>query len=305
MNKKNIVIYICIIIVVLTFVLKPRLVHATCSNTIAKVYNALIVVAKTISNPSEASVFIHTMYEVLFNRDITPCDDNGSPIDAPIFDPNNPYPTTDPNASIQGPLPPIGNNSNERAFHYASKISPKIDICNYWGSPYYCKHTNTVNCDAEDSQCGLISSRLRKGEDGGTSQTGLYWCATYTEDVTRFALGRNINITEYVIGQTTAWKNNGFPYFAYYSTTTESQKKEILQTIKPGCLMFQMESVTVHQAGKQHVAVVMEVDINSFGDGWIRTLDANGPGRISSYDSNTWVLSAPWMKTNVSFGCLP
>ncbi len=289
MNKKNLAIYICIIIVVFSIFLRPATVHGECANVMAKVYDAIVTASKSMKNPAEITSFLDIMRDILLNPNVTPCDENGNPIAVPTGDPNAPIPTIDPNAPTPGP---INGDLNAKAYYCASQISPHLELCKMWGYGGYCRLVDTVNCNTIDS----------------TYRTGLtdptrYWCTNLVIDSVSMAHQQpksTFGLSESVVGQTSNWKSKGWPYYDYFHGDHEA----ILKTIKPGCAMFMMSEFEVHN-GHEHVAVVKSIDLDQYGNGSVHTLDANGPVKESTYQVHSWnFVPVSYLYPEISYGCL-
>lgn len=292
MNKKTIAIYISIIIVVGTLLFRPSVARGECAGTIYKIYDALVDSAQTIRNPEDAKNFLARMYDILFNREITQCDENGNPISVPLSGPDiteGPTPTVDPNAPTPGP---INGDLNAKAYSCASQISPHLQLCKMWNYGGYCRLVDTVNCNGIDS----------------TNRTGLtdptrYWCTNLVKDAVSMAYGQpqsTFNLSESVVGQTSNWKAKGWPYYSYFYGNHE----DVLKKVKPGCAMFMMSEYEVHN-GHEHVAVLKSVDLDQYGNGTVRTLDANGPVKESQYQVHNWdFVPVSYLYPQISYGCL-
>lgn len=289
MNIKNITIYICIIIVFGVLLLRPQIARGECADSMAKVYDALVAAAKSVNNPNDAKDFLTRMYDILFNRELIPCDENGNPIDVSINDPDGPIPTTDPNAPTPGP---INGDLNEKAYYCASQISPHLELCKMWGYGGYCRLVDTVNCNTIDST----------KRDGLTNPTR-YWCTNLVIDSVSMAHQQpksTFGLSESVVGQTANWKSKGWPYYSYFHGNHE----QVLKTVKPGCAMFMMSTYEVHN-GREHVAVLKSVELDQYGNGTVRTLDANGPVKESQYQVHNWdFVPVSYLYPQISYGCL-
>jgi hypothetical protein len=232
------------------------------------------------------------MYSILFNRELTQCDENGNPIAAPTIDPNAPIPTIDPNAPTPGPIVPPDGDLNAKAFYCASQISPHLQLCKMWDYGGFCRLVDTVNCNN-------INSTKR---DGLTDPTR-YWCTNLVKDAVSMAYGQpqsTFNLSESVVGQTSNWKSKGWPYYSYFYGNHE----QVLKTVKPGCAMFMMSTYEVHN-GHEHVAVLKSVELDQYGNGTVRTLDANGPVKESQYQVHNWdFVPVSYLYPQISYGCL-
>lgn len=157
--------------------IKPRTVEGVCASTVSRVYEALVLSAATISNPAEAKNYLLVLYNILFNRELTPCDENGNPTTPPPTDPNvtaGPTPTTDPNA----PTPQPGNPGDWPFFcqldpqvQDSSIASIRDNGCGPTGmSMIYCKLTGKDN--QSKWGCDYKPSEMAKAfKDGYTNMT--------------------------------------------------------------------------------------------------------------------------------------
>lgn len=261
--------------------------YAICPSNALRVISILTDVSTRGGGSSESLNLVIERIRSL----ITSCE--GDPIDPSITPPpEGPFPT----------LVEPGGNASARALSYAAQLSPLLE-------KYKCieRHGNTEVFCRNRSNFGTtkIKSRYRLGfTDGfGNDKNGRYWCATFTGDVMNMVVGKNLSLSESVLFQAQNWRELNYPFYHYYKG---GQEKEILNTIKPGCLMFYMASLTQHISG--HVAIVNYINLDAKGNGRLITYDANGPYRESHYTLNKWLFdrdASPWMEKHVAFGCLP
>ncbi|GEM_PF-4382662 len=183
------------------------------------------------------------------------------------------------------------SNSNS-VVYWASLISGKLEpgsTCNN----DWCRMVTKISN-------GSTTSTYREGYNDGTGSTGRYWCTTFAKDSFTLAgkIGPN---TESVATMVSYWENSRSSlYYPYFSS---NDKEKILESIAPGCLLF---DETTHRTftGDEHVAVVEKINIydQPSGTGEVVTFDGNRNIKEWHYPFENWQIHNN--KYNfVSFGC--
>lgn len=113
--------------------------------------------------------------------------------------------------------------------------------------------------------------------------TGLYWCTYAIVDAYNLAgrPGLTISGDGGVVQMAIDWRSlPGFTYVEYQ----QADHLAALSKVKPGyAIFFEAVRDTPTSDGEEHVAMVTNISVNSHGDGSLSTIDANGPGRSTTY----------------------
>ncbi|MBI2430787.1 MAG: hypothetical protein HYV39_02125 [Candidatus Levybacteria bacterium] len=145
---------------------------------------------------------------------------------------------------------------------------------------------------------GSYNSTKRTGEFINTGPRGLYWCTNLVIDVYNLAGKSGLNDNhQAVVSMRNFWKTApGYIHLDYLS----GNHQNILSTIFPGFAIF-FESQPGVFTGNEHVAIIKSKSLDSRGNGFIETYDANTNAKTQRYPVVNWDVKNQ-LYTLVAFG---
>ncbi len=145
---------------------------------------------------------------------------------------------------------------------------------------------------------GSYNATKRTGEFINTSPRGLYWCTNLVIDTYNLAGKSGLNDNhQAVISMRNFWKTSpGYIHLDYLNGNYQN----ILSAISPGFAIF-FESQPGVFTGNEHVAIIKSKNIDSRGNGFVETYDANTNAKTQRYPVVNWDVKNQ-LYTLVGFG---
>ncbi|HLL60986.1 MAG TPA: glucosaminidase domain-containing protein, partial [Candidatus Nitrosocosmicus sp.] len=188
---------------------------------------------------------------------------------------------------------PVSSTSTNNVADWAAKINGVLQVGYVWN--------NYLNRNITPITNGNYTTQYREGRDQGTGRTGLYWCTNLVIDSYQLSGIKGLGAEHQgVVNMRNYWKNAPAPYL--YVEYDKADHIQSLSKVSPGCAIF-FETVAGVHTGKEHVAIVKSISMDTSKNGLMESYDANTTSRVVKYPiKNGEVKNVPYPLRG--FGCL-
>lgn len=221
--------------------------------------------------------------------------------------PNYPGLTQSPNITI-GPIPPVNSGKLTKILYWTSVINQKLLASNIVWPPWWYFHKMT-NPPSYGGYTGIAGA--------ATSTSNLYWCTFLVIDAFNLSGLRGLTTAHSAVVNMVPFfmSTPGYSFIPYsvvfstysppsYRITTNSERKQSLDKVQPGCATFFQTSPGRHVSNGNHVAILKSKNLINY-TGFIETYDANNTKKILRYPVlNGNILNTPFVNDSLrGFGC--